>query len=122
MALSAKLILSLVLVASGFTIGWKTQGWRWEAFEAERLRSEAAAKTDALAKADKAAENHEAEKAKLQQQFVTIYRDVEHVVEKPVYHNVCIDADGLRIIAKAIGNSPAASQPEATVSEPVGTK
>jgi hydroxylamine reductase (hybrid-cluster protein) len=35
-----------------------------------------------------------------------IEREVERIVERPVYRNVCFDADGLRIVNDAIADRP----------------
>lgn len=53
--------------------------------------------------ADAAAASHEAFKAGELARVQVITREVERVVEKPVYRNVCLDADGLRLVGQAIG-------------------
>lgn len=110
---AAAALLALVL---GFTGGWKVQAWRWGAADAARLAAEAEAARAQRAAQDKASEGHEQDRAQQRVQFQTIYRDIEHVVEKPVYRNVCLDADGLRLVERAIGGPErAASEPAATV-------
>lgn len=41
-------------------------------------------------------------KAKQQQQERVQYVEVEKIIERPVYRNVCFDADGVRELNKAI--------------------
>lgn len=56
-------------------------------------------------------------KARVVTRTVTV--EVEKVVERPIYRNVCLDADGLRIAQCAIrGESPAACQPDQPLRPP----
>lgn len=73
-------------------------------------------------RADQAAERHEVAKAAIEVRYQTIEKEVQHVVEKPVYRNVCLDDDGLRVLSDAIGTpARAASQPARSVSAPGGS-
>lgn len=40
-----------------------------------------------------------------------IYHDTQKVIERPVYRNVCIDADGVRLLGRAAATANAASLP-----------
>ena len=42
-----------------------------------------------------------------------VYREIQTVVDRPVYRNICVDADGVRFLdrAAAIANGEGASQP-----------
>jgi len=101
-------------------VAWNVNGWRYEAKEAERLQhvAEQARKNERTA--DKGAAGHEADKARIRTEFITITEEVERVVQKPVYRDVCLDDDGLRILAGAITGQPAAGQsaPAVPRSEP----
>lgn len=55
--------------------------------------------------AQKAGEEYEQQKAAREVETQIIYRDVAKIVEKPVYRNICIDADGLQQLNKAIANT-----------------
>ena len=85
---------------------------------------EAQAKATAkkLDRGDKAAVGHEADKSQIRTEFVTITQEVERVVEKPVYRNMCFDDDGLRLLGNAIAGRPAASQPAPALPEPSATR
>lgn len=74
-------------------------------------------------RADQAAERHEVAKAKIEVRYETITKEVQHVVEKPVYRNICLDDDGLRVIrdALAAASAGAASEPARAVSSPQPT-
>ena len=93
----------------------KVQDWRYGAREAERLESVRESTRMAARAGDMAATSHEADKVEIRTEFKTIYRDVEHVVEKPIYLNVCFDDDGLRVLAAATRARSAASKPAGTV-------
>lgn len=108
-------VAAIVAGALAFAGAWKTQDWRYGAKEADRLAAVVEQKRINEKAADGAATGHETDKAKAKVQFRTIYQEVERVVEKPIYRNVCLDDDGLRLIATAIGAKPSASQPETGV-------
>ena len=59
-----------------------------------------------------AAKRLEVAHAKTRVEFRTITKEVEKIVEKPVYRDVCLDADGLRAVNAALtGASPPAPEP-----------
>jgi hypothetical protein len=45
-----------------------------------------------------------------------IYREVAKIVDRPVYRNVCLDADGLRILSSAAATANGVDRPETVVS------
>lgn len=94
-----------------FAGAWQTQEWRYQAKEAQRLEALAEAKRMNELTADAGASGHESDKAAIKTEFRTITREVRRVVEKPIYRNVCLDDDGLRILERAISGKPAAGQP-----------
>lgn len=111
MSWALQLALALVIFAAGGAAGIKYHA----GVDAQRelLALEATAKETAkkLDRGDKAAAGHEADKVRIRTEFLTITEEVERVVEKPVYRDICFDDDGLRIIGAALGPSPAASEP-----------
>jgi predicted metalloprotease len=112
------LVAALVAALVGFGSAWQVQDWRFGA--AERDRIEAAQEVERLraAQADAASSAHEQERAENRAKFRVIYKDVERVVEKPVYRDrECFDSDGLRILSEAIsgGAGNAASEPAPAV-------
>jgi len=107
--LAAALLAGL---AGGFAGGWKVQGYRWAA--ADGARAEAQVEQDRMQRrvADESAARHAAELAAIAAQRRTITREVERVVESPVYRNVCLDADGLRLVeAAATGRAADTGEP-----------
>lgn len=113
-------ISAAVAAVLSFGAAWKIQAWRWSAADAERLRAEQLAAEQRARQADAASAGHEKDRTQARVQFQTIYRDVDRVVEKPIYRNVCIDADGMRQLARAVGVAePAASEPSRALPGPV---
>lgn len=70
---------------------------RLEWAEANRVQREKEQK-----QAQGAAEKKEAGDAKARVVYSQITREVERVVEKPIYHHVCLDPDGMRVARDAI--------------------
>ncbi len=101
----------LIGLAVGGASIWRVQEWRHDAQDKERI--EAAQETARLRArvADTAAVTHEDFKEKERVVYQTITETVDRIVERPVYRNVCLDADGLRELNAAVaGSRPAASQ------------
>ena len=106
---------ALAAAALAFAGAWKVQDWRYGAQEAARLEQEREARVLRARSVDNAAASHEVEREQVAAEFKVITREVERIVEKPVYRNVCLDDDGLRVIGKAIGASSNPSQPASAV-------
>lgn len=109
------LAAALVAAAVGAAGAWQVQGWRWRAADADRLELEREARRGQQIRADGAAVRHETERATIRAQQQIITREIERVVQVPLYRSECVDADGLRLIAQAIGPAASASQPAAAV-------
>jgi len=86
----------LLGLALGGTGAWQVQSWRADRAELKRVEQ---AKSDFLRR-EKAAYApsvaHEQFKEKERVAYVTIIETVERLVERPVYRNICLDADGVR--------------------------
>ncbi len=105
-----------VALAAGFAGAWQVQGWRWEAADAQRLRVEQRDTLRRMERADGAALAHEQHRAGLRQAAQIITREVERVVEVPLYRGECLDADGLRLVQRALGATDDPGQPAPAVS------
>ena len=117
-ALQAVLAAMIFATGAGAGVKWhvgivasRTLAAQNEAFRKTELRSSAI---------DTAAVKHEQFKTRVELREIEILKEVDRVVEKPVYSNVCVDDDGLRIIAADIAARHAASQPAPTVPAPTG--
>lgn len=116
MSWAARLVILLACFAAGGAAGIKWQIGQQARIElaAAELRASDARQQRLLG--DKAARSHEADKVQIRTQIKTIFKEVERVVEKPIYRDtICFDDDGLRIIRAALGSAPAASEPAPAV-------
>jgi len=98
-----------VIGAISFGAGWQTHSWKTDA---EKL---SVIKTD-IKEVDTKAVKHEDFKVKERIKYVTIYKNVDKIVQVPFYTdgNLCLDDNGLRAANAAI-SSTTASQLEAEV-------
>jgi hypothetical protein len=110
--------LVLAALLAGFAGGWKVQDWRAGANERDRLEAVDRQRRQDEKVVDVAATGHEKDKVQIRTEFIPITQEIERVVEKPVYRDVCLDADGMRLLADAIQPRAAASQPARAVPGP----
>lgn len=61
-----------------------------------------------MAQANAAVTTLESQNAKASIVYRTITQTVDKIVDRPVYRNVCLDDDGLRLVNAALGGVPAA--------------
>lgn len=91
-------------IASGTAV-WNVQNWRFDSqrlADAEQVREVEKFRRQA---ANKGATAHEADKVRIRTEFVPITKEVEKIVERPVYKNICLDADGLAVLQQAISSA-----------------
>jgi hypothetical protein len=112
------LILGAFVV--GLAGGWKVQDWRHGYLDAQRQEQAREDRARREKTIDNAAAGHEADKREIRTEFITITQEVERVVQTPFYAagQQCLDDDGLRQLAAAVGPAGAASQPARAVSGP----
>lgn len=86
-----------------------------EAATAVRDQARLTAQTDLLIRrsaiAQAAAAAEQVDQARIETRFRTITREVAHVVERPVYRDCRLDADGLRLVRAAFSGDPAPDAP-----------
>lgn len=109
----------LALVLGGGT-AWQVQAWRYDAREAERLEAERELRVQQARRADSAAASHEVRREQIAAEVRTIIREVEHVVERPLYRDRCLDDDGLHLLRRAVGDPTAAGEPAPAVPDADG--
>lgn len=122
MSIAAKLILLLVMFVAGAAGGVRWQIGIVAARDLRAVQENARVQILRADRADQAAERHETAKADIQVIYETIEKEVRHVVEKPVYRNICLDDDGLRVLSAAINGDNAAGKPAPAVSSPAATR
>lgn len=97
---------ALVAVAIGFTGGWKTQGWRWDAAEKQRLEQEAKDLHRANERAQASSSTFESKRSANETKYRTVTITLEKIIDRPVYISACFDADGLRLLNEQISGNP----------------
>lgn len=117
LAATIKVAIAVALAAAllGAWCAWTVQGWRLDAQEASFTRAVNEARNRQEVRAEDASSDHAQHAEAIRTEAQIIYREVPRVVEKPVYRNVCIDPDGLRLISRAIRGSGGAGQPAPAV-------
>jgi hypothetical protein len=111
-AYAAVLIAGLVF---GFTGGWKTNGWRYDAQAAAEHAAAARDLVKRVDRIDEAAAKHEDFKAKEEVRYVERVKVVRQLVDRPVYRNVCLDDDGVRLLNNAAAGRDNPGQPAPAV-------
>lgn len=123
----------LILIALAIVLG--LLGWVYHAIDSRAYTRGKAEITQAWEKANREQRDKEAKQtasaagkvedgnAKARVVYRTITQTVDRVVDRPVYRNLCLDDDGLRIAATAINGStePAAPVPDKPVPKPAAT-
>lgn len=107
--------VAIIALALGFTGGWRVHVWKdaadardaQKAAEVEFMRREKAQYDAATA--------HEKTRTRIQYVDREVTKEIDRVVEKPVYRELCLDADGLRLANEAIAATGPASQPAPAV-------
>ena len=97
---AAGVVLAALLSAAG---AWQVQAWRYTAKDAARIEAQAEQARNDRQAAQVASEGFENDRAKTEIKFRTITREVEKIIDRPVYRDgLCMDNDGLRILNAAI--------------------
>jgi hypothetical protein len=107
----AKLVAVVVSIIISFVAGWQVKA----AFVAKRDLAIAEAKAEFI-KAYQEAEAHTANSFEIKLQELkanekTIERERIKIVDRPVYSNECLDADGLQLIERARTGKADSSKP-----------
>lgn len=108
---------AVIALALGFTGGWKARDWKAGADDAAKLRADAATALRRAEKVDGAAERYEQAREGIRVRARAITQEVDRVADRPIYRDrECLDHDGLRLVAAAIGASaPDPGQPAPSV-------
>lgn len=113
--ISAALII-LALVATGsFAAGWRIKGWKNDSEQAAVDRASQAIIDKATANESGIAAKVEQRLSELKANETVIDRGIIREIQNPIYRNVCIADDGLRIL-----NDIARGQAPADPGKPVG--
>ena len=85
-----------------FGSAWKIQDWRFDSKEKERLEQVQEAKQMREKQISAASVGYEKKKGVTRVKYVTITQEVEKIVDRPVYKNICLDDDGIKLINEGI--------------------
>ena len=96
-------------VALGGWAGWQVQDWRQGRIDAQRIERQARDTLRSIERGQQAADTYTTGESNAQPARKEIVRTVEKIVTRPVYRNVCLDADGLQQLRAAISTGAPAS-------------
>jgi len=135
MSLAAQIVIALVLALAGFAGGVKYHAGVIAQRDLAEQQQAARERGVQIQRIDRAAVGHEADKAQIRTEFVTITQEVERVVEKPFYRapdpasadagaaaGLCLDDDGLRQLRAATGQAPDRREPAPALPSPEPTR
>lgn len=115
--------LKLKLAAIGtalvlaFGAGWWLRGLQVKAATVDQTKVQAQADVQQAQRTSEAVQAHAQAKTETEIRYVTVTREVEKLVERPVYLERCLDDDGLRALnAQILGTDapgPGPALPEA---------
>lgn len=113
--MNPQIIIAAIIAAMGFAGGWEVRAWKAGSDHSAQVEAAARETMRRIEHVDIAANGHEEFKQTAAARERVVIKEVERVIEKPVYRNSCFDADGLRIIAADIAARDPASKPAPTV-------
>ena len=105
MSIAAKLILLLAVFVGGMMVGIKYHAGRDAIAEQARQVNQRATERLQRQNSNTAAVAHESDKVRIETEYRDVIKEVQRVVEKPVYRNVCLDPDGLSVIGDALARA-----------------
>lgn len=98
MNLKIKLIIAAIAIVGSFSSGWATRGWYEDSKQlAVKEMADELIQRSRLREADIAAEVNNALSAAVLRER-TVVRELQPIIERPVYEVDCIDTDGLDLI------------------------
>lgn len=93
-----KLIAALLVASSCIGAGYWLRGLQAKAATVDQVQAQAKADTQQAQRASDAVQAQAQAQAKTEIRYVTVTKEVEKLVERPVYLERCMDDDGLRAI------------------------
>ncbi|MFA5901186.1 MAG: hypothetical protein WC829_18960 [Hyphomicrobium sp.] len=115
------LISAAIAGALGFGAAWQVQAWRADAAELARLEAVEQINRENATLAHRGSTGFEKDRSTNETRIRTITVEVDKIIDRPVFRNVCMDADGLQLINAAIRREAPASESGSAVPKPAGT-
>ena len=123
-ALKLKLAICAAVIALGlaFGTGWWLRGLQVKAAMVKQTQAQAQADVQQAQRTSTAVQQHAQTKTETEIRYVTTVKEVEKLVERPVYLERCMDDDGLRVLnAQILGtDTPGAGQALPEAGHPAG--
>ena len=102
-----RLIAAGVALVLAFGTGWWLRGLQVKAAMVKQTKAQAKADVQQAQRTSEAVQTHAEAKVKTEIRYVTTIKEVEKLVERPVYLERCMDDDGLRVLnAQILGTNP----------------
>lgn len=120
--LTAIAISAVLAGTAGFGAAWQVQAWRHDAAELERITDAQEITRENASLASRSSTTFEKARTKNETRTRTITIEVEKIIDRPVYRSVCLDTDGLQLVAAAIARRTPASQPGVAVPGPAAAE
>lgn len=106
-------VMAMTIIA-GFVLGWTINGWRWEAKEAEAIKSAVAEAEKKLSDFQAASADFETELAKLRDNERQLTKRLANETRRDAYR--CpLPADGLQLLNQARNADSTTSQLDSTM-------
>lgn len=104
--------IAVVALVAALWLGWTAKGWQADALDLAGVRAAQIATDAANERGAVQARTLIETLERLKANEKTIYQQSVKLVDRPVYHSVCLDADGLRLInAAKNGTTPGGNAP-----------
>jgi hypothetical protein len=113
---------ALVVGSMAGWAGWTAKSWQTGRQDAQRIERQARDTLRQIERAQQAADTFTQEQQNAEPTRQTIVRTVEKIVQRPVYRNVCLDADGLQQLGAAIATGAPAGGAAAPLPTPQPTR
>lgn len=97
----------------GFAYGTRVGAAQEQAAQKRADDAAAAVRRQLQGQIDASAQRHQAAEYARQANVREIYHETQKVIERPVYRNLCIDADGVQLLDRAASAANGASLPGA---------
>ncbi|MDD3019275.1 MAG: hypothetical protein PHE74_13070 [Comamonas sp.] len=93
-----RLIAAGAALVLAFGAGWWLRGLQVKAAMVKQAQAQAKADVQQAQRTSEAVQQHAQVKTETEIRYVTVTREVEKLVERPVYLERCMDDDGVRIL------------------------
>jgi hypothetical protein len=121
-AIVGGLVLSVAALGGSYIAGRMDGAHIEQAAEAKADKAAQKVRDEKQGQIDTASQQHQSDENARQQAVREIDHEKQTIIERPVFSNVCLDDDGLRLLQSAADNANSARKPDApdTAAAPAG--